>query len=295
MASCEVPNFKPLCGKTWEQVLANVLGKARTKTASNNNHELNDVREKFNLFIQHISPTLPDFWDWHCRRIDYAITLKNKNTATYIKLFKAGNLSKTFYKKADNYSSLEGSLYVPSNSDKIRLNFYDKHAQLRELKGIVNDITKTSDNLRIEVQCNRKKLDHLRKKFNTGSNTVKNMLDLEICQYIITSHYNMICDVQSYFSFSMASEQLHTHQSKLNYSADELIKTLEIIRLRGSIWKSKINFFAGLNAFDKRIRDIKNIGINPVTLPDNLQITHLPNLYIDVKKIFETIELGILD
>jgi len=32
-----VPNFKPLCGKTWEQVLANVLGKARTKTASNNN------------------------------------------------------------------------------------------------------------------------------------------------------------------------------------------------------------------------------------------------------------------
>ena len=31
-----MPNFKPLCGKTWEQVLANVLGKARTKTASNN-------------------------------------------------------------------------------------------------------------------------------------------------------------------------------------------------------------------------------------------------------------------
>ncbi|MBP2664363.1 MAG: hypothetical protein H6Q71_2311, partial [Firmicutes bacterium] len=32
----KVPNFKPLCGKICEQVLANVLGKARTKPASNN-------------------------------------------------------------------------------------------------------------------------------------------------------------------------------------------------------------------------------------------------------------------
>lgn len=261
-------------------------------------YELKDVENEFNKIIWTYISGLPGFFYWKCERIDFAVTITTRLVPKYIKLLKMGDIYKPFKQLADIFLHEEGSVYLMSDSqDGVIINFYDKYDELSKNKPFIgkeDNYVRAINKLRLEVQCKEQKLWNIRARENLQSMTLLDFCgDISICKNVISEYFLMIAGKQDYYKLENAITKMREAKYDRKYTDEELINTLKFINKAGCIWKAVELFEKKRNAFEKRIREIKRLGINPVLISDECEESHVENLFNTIINIFETIERGI--
>lgn len=232
---------------------------------------------------------LPDFDQWTCRRIDYCMDVITEHVSAYVALFQRCKLPSHHY---NINIKKKGSSYMKSNS--VTLNFYDKFDQLeKHLLALDKTMTNKEQNeatnmLRFEIQCQRGKTDYIKRREGFDSKSIEHFLDSSLSNKLILDYYDKSIGTGDFYSLhgaraivDRANLQFRTKQTILN--------TLKLIAKTRSIEKARVQFIEGVDigggtivkgsrkAFNDNIKKIRLLGINPVTIPRNWDITFLPN------------------
>jgi len=97
---------------------------------------------------------------WSTRRVDYTVDRYTDYTPLYIDLFQRGRIPRDMEQRRRD----PGSYYLELPSEDVTVNFYNKEDQLRNRGFQDGDrlMREARGLLRLEVQCQGRKLDHIR-------------------------------------------------------------------------------------------------------------------------------------
>jgi hypothetical protein len=269
---------------------------------TSNELDLKKLIELFNQEAKRISPILRDFGSYSLNRIDYCINFDleelriNSFPEVYMPFIRQGDIpySYTEYSEYDDKShrkkSDPDSFYLSNGS--VDINCYDKHAQLRK---------KYKDNpnvnfdmarylIRFEIQCKYSKIQYLQKPIKDIENfeeKVRILLSDEVCTNQVTKYYSKTIGKGDYFTLNAARNKIISMNDSRN-RRDRLIRDLEFVNQARGISKAK-SLLTGhrLEDFKTSIKELGEIGINPVTIPRETGIKFLPNLmrvYLEQKE-----------
>lgn len=249
--------------------------------------EIPEVRERFNEIIRRISSDLPDFFDWECYRVDYAINISTPYVREYVYLLSRGNIYDYFVK----YPAPEEVVYLQSARDGVTVNFYDKYIELRANRdkiGEKDNYAKAKNILRLEVQCNNRKLHSLKNKFALPAKQVRYFLQPEIAKDVISYYHGMLAGNEDYVSFDQAIELIQNFRGDWGYKFfDDFPYVVKLIADRQGVSSAREAFAKGKSAFDKRICKIRQeLAINPVAIPSEWNLPYLVNLRKKTKAVF---------
>ena len=243
--------------------------------------DLHEVSEKFNKIKEQIHLDLKPLFSWTLNRIDYCINIKTPYVKEYIKLFQRCSLPYRFNipydKKAKVRKHKEGSFYIFNNSTII--NFYDKELERFNNTGKILESAK--DILRLEIQCKKGKTDYIKYKYNFDIKYLGYFTSEELSLNIISSYFDKIIGKGNYYKLDKARDIInsskHTKSTK-----DKLINVLELINKHKSIDKARENSNYSKDSFNRYIKKIRELNINPITIPRRWEIDILKD--IDVYK-----------
>ena len=243
--------------------------------------DLHEVSEKFNKIKEQIHLDLKPLFSWTLNRIDYCINIKTPYVKEYIKLFQRCSLPYRFNipydKKAKLRKHKEGSFYIFNNSTII--NFYDKELERFNNTGKILESAK--DILRLEIQCKKGKTDYIKYKYNFDIKYLGYFTSEELSLNIISSYFDKIIGKGNYYKLDKARDIInsskHTKSTK-----DKLINVLELINKHKSIDKARENSNYSKDSFNRYIKKIRELNINPITIPRRWEIDILKD--IDVYK-----------
>jgi hypothetical protein len=169
----------------------------------------------------------------------------------------------------------------------LSINFYDKRYQLSQVfKDSVDDIC--PDNvIRFEIQCKYLKVYNVSRK-NQLERTLEQLSKEELSMEHILYYYEKTIGIEDCYSLNEARELIYN--SKYSRDTKELmIDVLKLIAQKRSVWRTRASDEFDEDDFNKAIKKIKKMGINPVTIPNHLGISHLPNLIEKIERGFMTI------
>lgn len=235
------------------------------------------------------SNDLPEFDKWTCRRIDYCIDVITEHVSSYVALFQRCELPSHHY---DINMKKKGSSYMKSNS--VILNFYNKLDQLKKHflglnKTMTNkELIEATNMLRFEIQCKRGKTDYIKRREGFGSKSIEHFLDPSLSNKLILDYYDKSIGTGDFYSLHLA--RTIVDRAELQFRTKQtLLNILKLIAQARSIEKARVQFMAGVDigngtfikgsrkAFNDNIKKIRLLGVNPVTIPRNWEITFLPN------------------
>ena len=200
----------------------------------------------------------------------------------------------------EEYVSDTKSIYYKSKS--LNINIYLKGEQLKKDSLITND-NSDYDYLRIEVQVKKSKLNAIKTKFHLMDRTLEYMATPMVEEYVLKSYVKALTGTGTYVSYNKALNIIDTStftQSKKN-KLKSLIKAISdkhgIAKVLEQIENGTITEFGKLPTAKNYLRDIHNLGINPVTLSARMKIhkTKLKHIDDETDTIKEHILLGLLD
>lgn len=279
------------------KILARIIDYLTAATYS----EMNGAIINFYYESKKISPLLGRFNDYRIKRVDYCINIcLDDFISTYdpeqmMNLIKRSDIPPHFkeWMEYDDTShrrkSKSESFYLCSKS--VNINYYSKYLQLLNRsqenvdKGydpISQEIIDAShDIIRFEVQCKYHKTYALNKKAKKSGNECRNkyesLLDPLTCVEIVSDYYKRVVGKGDWYSLS---EAVRIIQSKNFNSQKEnrYIDALKCVSQCRSLAKSKASYQDNeLIAFKKTLKELADLGINPVTIPREWNIKHIPN------------------
>ena len=263
--------------------------------------DMNVAIVNFNHESNKISSLLGRFNDYKIKRVDYCINIcLDDFIPTYdpeliMNLIKRSDIP-PHYKEWTEYDdtshrkkSRPESFYLCSKSANI--NYYSKYLQLLNRseenveKGYAPIPQETIDAsrsiIRFEVQCKYHKTYALNKiaenSGNKCSNKYKSLLAPLTCVGIISSYYEKVIGKGDWYTLSEAMQII---QSKNFYIQREqhYIDTLKYVSQCRSIAKAKASYQGNeLLAFKQTLKELADLNINPVTIPREWNIKHIPN------------------
>ena len=251
-----------------------------------NFNELPLVRYAFNRLMKSLSPVLPEFDQWLCHRVDYAVNIKTPYPHIYVNLFQRGHIQKSYQSHIDKMLKYSGSFYLSTKKRNITINFYDKHMQLLNANErsphprSQNYFNAAKNILRLEVQCRVGKLANLKKKFELDDTTPKSLLQPNIAFDVIMSNYLMLIKNSQYNFISLKKAKKILPISDL--SKYTILKTYDLLHLIDSscglwyLWN--LHCQGNDNHYNRIIKQIDKAGINPILIPALYKIDELPNL-----------------
>lgn len=256
----------------------------------------------FNLISKQISPILGSFDNYQITRIDYCINfdldelVPGCNHELIMNLIKRADVPpqykewKYYDAAAHRMKSPPGSFYLTNQS--VHINCYSKYMKLQEqsFKSVErgyspisqSDLDTAKNIIRFEVQCKYHKtytLSELAKKSgNKECNKYKSLLTNDICNDVIFYYFKKTIKSGDWYSFRDAVRKIE----RLEFNCQKerrLIDALSFIAQCRSLAKAKESFKDDeLKIFKKTITDLSGLGINPVTIPRDWGIRHIPNL-----------------
>ncbi len=265
-------------------------------------HDMGAAITNFNHEAKRISPLLKSFKDYKLNRLDYCLNFDLKELAPgcdyqqIISLIKSGNIPPHFQEwtvydsSAHRKKSRPESFYLYNSSTT--LNCYSKYMQLQnqtlknEQKGYppvpLTTLDAAHDIIRFEVQCKYSKMYNLSCKATQSGNSEYNkystLLSNEICTDIIEAYYNKTIGRGDWYSFQNA---VHIIKGQ-NYNIQKekrLIDALRSVSRHHGISKALSLYQGGeLKSFKQTLNELQSLNINPVTIPSNWDIPHIPNL-----------------
>ncbi len=166
----------------------------------------------------------------------------------------------------------EGSFYLFSES--VAINFYNKESE--RLKQDFN-ADEAKNILRLEVQCKSLKINTLKVKNEFNDKYLKNYLDKELSYKQIEHYYNNTIGGGDYYKLQEAilivQASDYTKKTK-----NKLIEALKAINKHRSIWKAREKSKYSSSSFNRQLEKIRDLNINPVTIPCRWKIDKLANI-----------------
>lgn len=256
----------------------------------------------FNLEASKISPLLKDFYYYTLTRIDYCVNfdldelLGSCNPELIMDLIKRGNIphSYTEWTDYDNTAhrkkSKPGSFYLINNS--VNINCYSKYIQLLELSKI--NIQKEADSvsqttldaarsiIRFEVQYKYHKVYMISKEAEISGNLYRNkyesLLSYEYCIDVVSSYFNKVIRKGDWYTLQNAVSIIKSQHFN-SQKEERLIDALQLVNQCRSVAKAKKTLQAcDLKVFKKTLKELSALNVNPVTIPKEKGIKHIPNL-----------------
>lgn len=238
--------------------------------------ELDQVYSSFNELKNKIFTGLPSLEYWDVNRVDYAVNISTENVKEYIKLFqrsdKPSGFNEIYCTKSHRRKQLDGSFYLYNKSTAI--NFYDKENE--RLKQNFN-IDGAKALLRLEVQCNKSKTNNIKYKNEFKTSHVKNYLKNDLSKEYINYYYNKTIGSGDYYKLSKAI-QIIKESNYTDIIKKRLIEVLQEVNLHRSIWRARERSKYSKNSFNKYLKMIRTLNINPVTIPNKWKIDYLESI-----------------
>lgn len=255
----------------------------------------------FNLEAEKISPLLKSFDFYSINRIDYCINLDvaelipGCTPEQIMDLIRRGDIP-PHYKEFMEYDETAhrmknkpGSFYLTNRSANV--NCYSKLMELqgrskkRESKGhspIPQAILDAAHNIiRFEVQCQYHRTYTLSKRAkeagNCNINKYESLLNYVTCVDEVSHYFNKVIGRGDWYT---RKEAIHIIESKhYNKQREErLIDALQFVNQCRSLAKAKATYPYDLEVFKRTLKELSSLNINPVTIPKEWGIKHIPNL-----------------
>lgn len=256
----------------------------------------------FDLEAKRISPLLKSFDCYTLKRVDYCINFDVNELAMgcspdrIMELIRRGNIP-THYKEFMEYDqtahrmkSKPGSFYLINPSANI--NCYSKHYALqnhseeRESRGLSPIPQATLDAaqgiIRFEVQCKYNKTYTLSRRAeasgNHDDNKYESLLSHEMCNEVINRYFNKVIGKGDWHTRQNGIRMIESqHYNKQREK--RLIDALQLVNQCRSLAKAKeIYQGSDLADFKRTLKELNGLNINPVTIPKEWGIKHIPNL-----------------
>lgn len=234
---------------------------------------LEEVKKIFAEKVKKIHTSLPRLDYWTINRIDYAVNINTQYVEEYIKLFHRADKPRGFSNWSPRIETQRyGSLYLISEG--VNINFYNKESE-RLSQNFNKDGAK--DLLRIEVQCKKSKTNTLKTKYEFDSRHLGHYLSQEVSYQQLEYYYNKTIGAGDYYKLSEAVKMVQ----ESNYTAktkEKLINVLRAINKCRSIWKAREESQYNISCFNRYLKQIRALGVNPVTIPSRWKVDKLDNI-----------------
>jgi hypothetical protein len=222
------------------------------------------------------------------KRVDFAVNILTKHIKLYMNLIKRANIPSGFQlflkysESGKRYEPPKHSFYIfkKSKSKKkdqvtITINCYDKGEQLKE-NNLPFD-ARAEYTIRFEVQCWYNKIYRIIKTKGLSKQGYSQFLREDISDEILHDSFQTTVGLGDYYTLSKAKEIILSKRIKQE-KVRVLIETLELVNAKRGIWKAR-ETVSEKKEFDKRIKQLHELGVNPVTIPAAWGIDFLPCLF----------------
>ena len=252
-------------------------------------------REFDRIMADYSGIRLKTLLEWSTRRIDYAVDARHPGLAPlYVSLMKQGRIPRGMELRRID----EGSYYLGTPNKDVTINFYDKSAQLRNDRYLcANDrlMTEAYGLLRFEVQCQGRKLNHIRdlvrkRDLPYYGMKLQTFLNAEIANVVVQDYYSRSIGYQDYYTLQAVQEKIDEQRGR-NDMKQRIMQFQQQVALAGSVE-------AAITAYRQRVMpngapalisgskgSLPNVlnaylpryGLNPVLLPDDYPVPVLSN------------------
>lgn len=251
------------------------------------------IANRFDELIKAIEPNLPSFYYWTLKRIDYAINYKTKNVKDYIKLFQRADKPSEYFKEPYDKTQKRrtqraGSFYLFSKS--VAINFYDKQAERIYNMKRQEDINNSKNILRFEIQCNKGKTDYINYTHEFKGKELYNYTEPSLSKEMIINYYLKTIGKGDFYKLDAAIKKVNSCEKYSARCKNNLIDILKLINKCRSVWKARQQYSKTKETFNKGIKLIRKLGINPITIPERWSIDYLVNPYEDILKNYKEYE-----
>lgn len=277
--------------------------------------DLKEVEEIYNRETEKISKGFLKFGSCSLNRVDPCLNIDLKELGIpctpeqMMKLIKRGNVPRHYEERKECYDNKQrrmvsdkNSFYLESKSSVI--NFYWKYAKQGKKHPNYPKRESSRNVIRLEVECKYLKLYALVKNRNRESKYYESAEELSqdemymrmymgICnpvipidvvlsantyEPIIRKSIHKILRKGDYFTLDIARDIVKSHQFRES-KEDRMIEVLESVNKYNGIAKAKSKLQEDeLPRFNKALRELDKILVNPVTIPRRWDIRHIPNL-----------------
>jgi len=252
-----------------------------------NYQEIKVALGKFDTEAKKISDKLETLSSYKVNRIDYCINFDIKElridcaVEEIMALFKRGNIPNHFIermkydKKSHRMVRDIATFYLISQS--VVINCYLKGEQLKreypQTPNIPDDI------IRFEIQCKYNKIFNMKKgRLLSSLETMDFLLSDEHSRDTVTSYYNRIIMGGDYYSLLDAARKIQSYSFSTK-KEERLIGALKHIAICRGIAKAKDKLHGdGIIIFSQALRELVDLGINPVTIPREWGVKRIKNL-----------------
>ena len=277
--------------------------------------DLKEVEEIYNRETEKISKIFLKFGSCSLNRVDPCLNIDLKELGIpctpeqMMKLIKRGNIHWYYEERKECYDSKQrrmvsdkNSFYLESKSSVI--NFYWKYAKQGKKHPNYSKRESSRNVIRLEVECKYLKLYALVKNRNRESKYYESAEGLSIDEMYMRMYkgiYNPVIPIDvvlsaniyepiirksiykilrkgNYFTLDIARdivESYHFRSSK----EERMIEVLESVNESHGIAKAKSKLRENeFRRFNKALKELDDILVNPVTIPRRWDIKHIPNL-----------------
>lgn len=277
--------------------------------------DLKEVEEIYNRETEKISKIFLKFGSCSLNRVDPCLNIDLKELGIpctpeqMMKLIKRGNIPRHYEERKECYDSKQrrmvsdkNSFYLESKSSVI--NFYWKYAKQGKKHPNYSKRESSRNVIRLEVECKYLKLYALVKNRNRESKYYESAEGLSIDEMYMRMYkgiYNPVIPIDvvlsaniyepiirksiykilrkgNYFTLDIARdivESYHFRSSK----EERMIEVLESVNESHGIAKAKSKLRENeFRRFNKALKELDNILVNPVTIPRRWDVKHIPNL-----------------
>ncbi len=277
--------------------------------------DLKEVEEIYNRETEKISKIFLKFGSCSLNRVDPCLNIDLKELGIpctpeqMMKLIKRGNIPRHYEERKECYDSKQrrmvsdkNSFYLESKSSVI--NFYWKYAKQGKKHPNYSKRESSRNVIRLEVECKYLKLYALVKNRNRESKYYESAEGLSIDEMYMRMYkgiYNPVIPIDvvlsaniyepiirksiykilrkgNYFTLDIARdivESYHFRSSK----EERMIEVLESVNESHGIAKAKSKLRENeFRRFNKALKELDKILVNPVTIPRRWDVKHIPNL-----------------
>lgn len=256
----------------------------------------------FNLEAKSISPLLRHFGCYCIKRVDYCINFDLEEIMTIslpesvMNLIRRADIPPHYEEwkkkrdKSHEKKSDPASFYLTNES--LHINCYSKYMQLQNLseervkKGldpIPQEWLDAARNIiRFEVQCKYRKTYALSAKAmesgNLDFNKYESLLIDDACHDAINYYFNKVIGKGDWYTLQAATRKIEACNFNKQHE-QRLIEALQLVNRCRSVATAKASYQGrDLETFKQTSKELSRLGINPVTIPKEWGVKHIPNL-----------------
>lgn len=186
-----------------------------------------------------------------------------------------------FEELMDDYNSDIDSMYYKGSKNGLNINIYHKETELKK-RGLLNHPDIDYDFLRIEVQMKKGKLNSLVSKYDLRGRELQYLIIPEVEEYVLDYYVTRLTGKGVYVTLKTAKDIINS-SGYTKAKKDKLIRVIQAVSDKHGIAKvleqvenGTITDLGKLSTVKQYLREIHNIGINPVTISARMNVPKVP-------------------